>query len=132
MVSFILPGNSASGGYDVANSLRFNSGSSDYLNHETGNSTTSSSKTTLSAWVKRSSIGNNDVILSNIKYYSKKKSVCIKPRFEKKNTITNYDGAFFCNSIRLIWNINSIEGHKYKSNKNIINLINIINYEAYK
>jgi len=65
MVSFILPGNSASGGYDVANSLRFNSGSSDYLNHETGNSTTSSTKTTLSAWVKRSSIGNNDVIFGH-------------------------------------------------------------------
>jgi hypothetical protein len=51
--------------YDVANSLRFNSGSSDYLNHETGNSTTSSTKTTLSAWVKRSSIGNNDVIFGH-------------------------------------------------------------------
>ena len=31
MVSFILPGNSASGGYEVANSCRFDDGSSDYL-----------------------------------------------------------------------------------------------------
>jgi len=28
----ILGANSASGGYDITNSLRFNSGSSDYLN----------------------------------------------------------------------------------------------------
>ena len=31
MVSFILPGNSATGGYEVANSLRFDDGSSDNL-----------------------------------------------------------------------------------------------------
>ena len=31
MVSFILPGNSATGDYDVANSLRFNSGDDPYL-----------------------------------------------------------------------------------------------------
>ena len=31
MVSFILPGNSASGEYEVANSLRFNEEVSDYL-----------------------------------------------------------------------------------------------------
>ena len=39
MVSFILPGNSASGEYEVANSLRFNSGSSDYLTRTFGTPT---------------------------------------------------------------------------------------------
>jgi hypothetical protein len=47
----ILPTNSASGGYDVTNSLRFNAGSSDYLNR-TPSSTTDRQKATLSFWTK--------------------------------------------------------------------------------
>ena len=47
----ILPTNSASGGYDITNSLRFNAGSSDYLNR-TPSSTTDRQKTTLSFWTK--------------------------------------------------------------------------------
>ena len=57
MVSFILPGNSATGGYDVANSLRFNSGSSDYLNR-TLSTPTNRRKWTFSMWVKRSNISS--------------------------------------------------------------------------
>ena len=56
MVSFILPGNSATGGYEVANSCRFDSASSDYLNRSLG--TPSNRKIfTCSAWVKRASTG---------------------------------------------------------------------------
>jgi hypothetical protein len=47
----ILPTNSASGGYDITNSLRFNSGSSDYLNRTPASA--SNRKTwTWSGWVK--------------------------------------------------------------------------------
>jgi hypothetical protein len=52
----ILPTNSASGGYDITNSLRFNSGSSDYLNRtpaSNGNKRTF----TFSFWFKISKVG---------------------------------------------------------------------------
>jgi len=52
----ILASNSASGGYNVANSLRFNLGSADYLNRTLGTST-SRRIYTMSTWVKRSVIG---------------------------------------------------------------------------
>ena len=51
----ILPTNSASGGYDVTNSLRFNSGSSDYLNR-TPASATNRKTYTISTWIKRSNL----------------------------------------------------------------------------
>ena len=52
----IIPANSASaaGGFDVDNSLRFNSGSSDYLSRSNG-TPTSLRKYTFSAWVKKTS-----------------------------------------------------------------------------
>jgi hypothetical protein len=52
----ILPTNSASGGYDITNSLRFNSGSSDYLSR-TPSSTTNRKTFTISSWFKRSKLG---------------------------------------------------------------------------
>ena len=62
MVSFILPGNSATGGYEVDNSLRFNSGSSDYLNRTPGSA--GNRKTyTLSWWMKIASIGTDRNII---------------------------------------------------------------------
>jgi len=61
MVSFILPGNSATGGFDVANSLRFNSGSSDYLSRTPSSSSADGRrKFTISAWVKRANISVSD------------------------------------------------------------------------
>jgi hypothetical protein len=51
----ILPTNSASGGYDVTNSLRFNSGSQDYFNRTQGTST-NQYIATFSVWFKRSSL----------------------------------------------------------------------------
>ena len=66
MVSFILPGNSATGGYEVANSCRFDSASSDRLNRTLG-TPTNNYKWTYSFWVKRStysSIYGEQVITS--------------------------------------------------------------------
>ena len=63
MVSFILPGNSATGGYNVDNSLRFNDGSSDHLliaPSSAGNKQT----WTWSAWVKRGVLGTRQVLFS--------------------------------------------------------------------
>jgi hypothetical protein len=57
----ILPTNSASGGYDITNSLRFNSGSSDSLTR-TPASTSGNQTFTVSFWVKRSQIGVGDTI----------------------------------------------------------------------
>jgi len=50
MVSFILPGNSATGGYEVANSCRFDRASSASMNRSMSDG--SSIKSTFSAWVK--------------------------------------------------------------------------------
>jgi len=54
----ILASNSASGGYNVANSLRFNSGSSDYLNR-TLSTPTNNKIYTWSGWIKKTT--NNEV-----------------------------------------------------------------------
>ena len=51
----ILGANSASGGYNVANSLRFNDDSSDYLNR-TPASATNRRTYTISTWIKRSNL----------------------------------------------------------------------------
>jgi hypothetical protein len=53
----ILGANSVTGGYEVDNSLRFNSGSSDYLNR-TPSSTTNRQTWTWSAWVKRANLSS--------------------------------------------------------------------------
>jgi hypothetical protein len=58
----ILPTNSASGGYDITNSLRFNSGSSDYLNR-TPATTTNQKTWTYSFWIKRSNLGTTQYFL---------------------------------------------------------------------
>jgi len=58
----ILPSNSISaGGYEVDNSLRFNSGSSDYLNR-TPSSQGNLQISTFSYWVKRSSLGEQIIL----------------------------------------------------------------------
>ena len=51
----ILPTNSASGGYDITNSARFNSGSSDNLSKTFGTAT-SRRIFTISTWIKRSNL----------------------------------------------------------------------------
>ena len=88
MVSFILPGNSATGDYDVANSLRFNSGDSPYLTR-TISSGSDMTKFTFSFWCKRSTIGGDQRIYSNQVTTSKE----IYIRFNNNNTFTVYHQA---------------------------------------
>ena len=88
MVSFILPGNSATGDYDVANSLRFNSGDSPYLTR-TISSGSDMTKFTFSFWCKRSTIGGDQRIYSNQVTTSKE----IYIRFNSNNTFTVYHQA---------------------------------------
>ena len=63
----ILPANSVTGGFEVANSGRFNIGSSDHLTRSLGGSPTSTRKATWSYWVKRSTLtsSNSEMIYSN-------------------------------------------------------------------
>ena len=64
----ILGANTLSaGGYEVDNSLRFNSGSNDYLSRSLGASETSIQRGTFSFWVKRSSLtsASSEMIYSN-------------------------------------------------------------------
>ena len=58
----ILPANTLSSGYDVANSLRFNDGSSDYLNRTCGAG--SRQTWTLSMWVKRGTLVTDQSLFS--------------------------------------------------------------------
>ena len=59
----IIPANTISGGYEVANSLRFNDGSSDYLNKTA--SAGDRRQTTISVWVKRSTLGTSQKIYNH-------------------------------------------------------------------
>jgi hypothetical protein len=63
----ILPGNVGSataGGYNVANSLRFNDGSSDHLKR-TFSTADNYKKQTFSAWIKRSDLGGTKRIIES-------------------------------------------------------------------
>ena len=69
---FIIPANSAvSGGFNVDNSLRFNSGSSDKLNRSTG-VTTTNTKFTLSFWLKLCDVSNFQSIFQTYKSSSER------------------------------------------------------------
>jgi len=61
---FIIPANTlASGGFDVDNSLRFNSGSSDNLSGTLSSGSGSDVKGTISFWTKRSGLGANTAVI---------------------------------------------------------------------
>jgi hypothetical protein len=53
----ILGANSITGGYEVANSLRFNSGSSDHLSKTFGTTQSDGKKITISSWCKLGTLG---------------------------------------------------------------------------
>ena len=59
----ILPANTLSGGYNVANSLRFNDGSSDFLS-KTFSSAGNQQKMTISFWIKRSDLSGTKEVIS--------------------------------------------------------------------
>ena len=60
----ILPANTLSGGYEVANSLRFNDGDTPALTRSLG-TTTLATKGTFSFWVKRGQLTTAQIIYSN-------------------------------------------------------------------
>ena len=60
----ILPANTLSGGYEVANSLRFNDGDTPALTRSLG-TTTLATKGTFSFWVKRGQLGTAQMIYTN-------------------------------------------------------------------
>jgi hypothetical protein len=59
----IIPANSITGGYEVDNSLRFDDGSSDYLSKTA--SAGDRRQTTISVWVKRSTLGTSQKIYNH-------------------------------------------------------------------
>ena len=61
----ILPANTLSSGYDVANSLRLNSADSPYM-HKVKDSNDEINTFTLSAWVKRSKLGATQRVISHM------------------------------------------------------------------
>ena len=69
MLPTIATGNvasaTASSTYNVANSLRFENGSSEQLTRSIGSSPTNTKKGTFSYWIKRTKLSTNDVIVSN-------------------------------------------------------------------
>jgi hypothetical protein len=83
--SFLYPGAKFIPGYEVANSLRFNSGSSDYLSRSTSTAT-NSKKYTLSLWVKRGNISSTQVFISYDSGGTAQETI----RFSSDNTILWY------------------------------------------
>jgi hypothetical protein len=86
--SFLYPGAKVTLGYEVANSLRFNSGDSPYLTR-TISSGSDMTKFTFSFWCKRSTIGGDQRIYSNENTTAKQ----IYIRFNNNNTFTVYHQA---------------------------------------
>ena len=81
----ILPANSAaSGGFGVANSLRFDDGSSDNLSGTLSSGSGSDTKGTISLWVKRGHLGTNQAIICGKKSNSERVTVSFtdENRFE--------------------------------------------------
>ena len=62
-MSLILPANSLTGGYEIDNSLRFNDGSSDYLNRTFSSSPTNRRIFTFSTWVKRGELSDYQTLI---------------------------------------------------------------------
>jgi len=60
----IIPANTISGGYEVDNSLRFNDGSTDYLSKTFG-SAGNRKIYTISFWIKRSNISEENFLISS-------------------------------------------------------------------
>ena len=90
-MSLIIPANTlASGGYAVDNSCRFNEPSSDKLTRSNG-TPTSQQKFTHSVWVKRSTVGNFDIMQG---FYSNSSNYCaISFLSTDRLDFINYEGG---------------------------------------
>tara|TARA_R100001443_G_scaffold23286_2_gene35496 strand:+ start:766 stop:2148 length:1383 start_codon:yes stop_codon:yes gene_type:complete len=65
MVSFILPGNSATGGFEVANSIRFDEATTTFLSKASFGTPTSTKKSTVSFWCKRSLVEEGIIFMND-------------------------------------------------------------------
>ena len=87
-------------GYDVANSCRFNSGSSDYLNRNQGTQT-ENFKYTFSAWVKRSGVlgssSVNEVLLSSFSSYTDTGYIRFEDQNDNLHVYDRYGGTIDIN-----------------------------------
>ena len=102
MITEILPANTlSSGGYDVANSLRFDTASDDYLNRTVG-TPTQSLKYTISAWVKRSVQSTN--VNSAILGIGNSGSSNAALRFKTDDTLQFYDHVSNADQVNYITN----------------------------
>ena len=78
-MSIIIPANSAvGGGFDVDNSVRFNGGSSDDLTGTPSGTPTSRYKGTLSVWLKRSAIDEEDFIFYGLEGSANRMKITFK------------------------------------------------------
>ena len=60
---FPVVGGTQDASYDIENSMRFNSANSAYFNRTTG-TPTNEDMVTISVWLKRTDVGNNNTIMS--------------------------------------------------------------------
>jgi hypothetical protein len=99
MVSFILPGNSASGGYEVANSVRLNNADNAYFSQTP--STSSGTTFTYSMWIKRGNIGLNGYLIRMVASDNSEADFIIE---SDKIRIQDYEGVSGTNKWKYITN----------------------------
>ena len=100
-MSIIIPANSAtSGGFEVANSLRFNTGSSDSLTRTQSASPTSATKGTLSFWIKRSLLGTSQYFMSTFQDSNNR----VQCEFQADNTLRIIQKNSSATTINIITN----------------------------
>ena len=83
----ILPANSVTGGFEVANSCRFNDGDSAYMHKTPGGAGTSADLFTFSMWIKRGIISSSDRIVL----------------FDAREDAENFDRISFTSDDTLEW-----------------------------
>jgi len=99
MVSFILPANSASGGYEVANSVRLNNADNAYFSQTPSSS--SGTTFTYSMWIKRGRIGLNGYLIRMVAADNSEADLIIE---SDKIRIQEYNGTSGANKWKYITN----------------------------
>ena len=99
MVSFILPGNSATGGYEVANSVRLNNADNAYFSQTP--SASSGTTFTYSMWIKRGRIGLNGYLIRMVAADNSESDLVIE---SDKIRIQEYEGTSGTNKWKYITN----------------------------
>ena len=90
----LLGANTLSTGYDVANSLRFDGGSSTYLDRAASGSTSSNTTFTVSFWTKRAHLGDKQVVFMHENATSHAHKFEINFRTDNKITIETYKDGY--------------------------------------